>query len=417
MAGGIGDQTILWNYGSALQGAILAEGMTDIVQAGVYDGLVGTKVSPSTIQFSAGSLFIKDSNFNTSKISVRIGFGTVFSASIDIANKKDYLAVRFTYLNSVGNYATVINVGVADLLPTDVILGRAIWDNSSSPTQVSSWDNSARQVTPGELFLQDNAFWVSPGSSPFTVKVSPGVYVAEQGRQSFAGEDNVSIPSAGQYLVCLNRDGNTIAVVQAAASPSLGPGTLPSTHIVLASVTRRSGVSVYNLTEGDITNSFLRFDFSRGKNSDLWDGRHRPIGLGEPVGSLTAVGTDVVTTLLTVGSSAQFLSSATNVPNNSSHWTITAISGGDSATWPKYIAVSPAGAVYNGWTTDGTSISWSRIWNDDRYTKTDTVSLDLPSASKIPSETAVSTALQAQHKTVIETSAPSAPVNGQIWLQ
>jgi hypothetical protein len=237
---------------------------------------------------------------------------------------------------------------------------------------------------------------------------------------------------------------------------------LPSNAVILAQVSRRSDPGVYSITEGDIFNTLSRFDFSRGKNADQWDGVDRPLNLGVAAAALpAALTTDVVTTLTKVGDSGFFGTSAAHTPSASSSWTITLVAGGPASANVRYLALSDTGDVEYFGRLNGASVVWTRVWDDSRY-QLDTTAVLGTSDTKVPSQKAVktyadagdvftlasaasgaatlytpatgtvlgstddghspsikavATAIIAQHQTIIQTGAITPVADGQIWLQ
>lgn len=111
-----------------------------LLPTGIYSGFVLTKLSNSYIQISAGTCSIND---ETAGVSVRIE--TSVEESISVSSLTPYIILRFEWADVQNNYMDMLAVAFLDILPTDIIVGRCVFD-SAGTTLSETFDYTRRSV-------------------------------------------------------------------------------------------------------------------------------------------------------------------------------------------------------------------------------------------------------------------------------
>lgn len=95
----------------------------NIAPVGIYSGGMLTKVGDNLVSVSPFVAYVHASNE-----SLGVKVQTESSVNVDVTNGTPYIICRFSWFNQATNYADIISVGSANLLDTDIIIGRAIFD-------------------------------------------------------------------------------------------------------------------------------------------------------------------------------------------------------------------------------------------------------------------------------------------------
>jgi hypothetical protein len=258
-----GAQIQSFTYQESAEAKIFNRLLATLLPAGIYSGFSLTRLDATHVQVAAGTCFIKDGNNTTDSggnplnVMVRVEFTA--SQTINLDDGVDpgycdpanpYLVLRFGWNDQVNNYANVIAVAFSNnpsetnlgkILPTDIILGKIIFDVASGHSTIS-----LSTSVPFDLTRQSVAF-LPDGQAAFVelrvstseinsqkVYVNAGSINTSIGRMLVAGGDYPSasiIPNtvAGRYdLIWVDVSG-AIQVMQGidAASPVAPPyGTM-----------------------------------------------------------------------------------------------------------------------------------------------------------------------------------------------
>jgi len=311
-----GAQIQSFTYQESAEAKLFNRLLATLLPAGIYDGFSLTRLDATHVQISAGTSFIKDGNNTTDSggnslnIMVRVEFTASQTINLDDGadpgycnSAKPYLVLRFGWNDQVNNYANVVAVAFSNsssetnlgkILPTDIVLGKTIFDVAAGHSTVSLTVSSPFDLTrKSTAFLPDGqAAFVELRVSTSEVNVQK-VYVnsgsinTSIGRKLVAGGDYPSastIPNtvAGRYdLVWVDAAG-TVQIEQGIddASPAAPPyGTkkviaeirrgaaqtdIKGPDIFPVDVTRQGQVSAADIGIADAGGYFTPFTYPSG---------------------------------------------------------------------------------------------------------------------------------------------------------
>lgn len=199
-----GQQKILWKFKTPLDSDYLGQSQQDIISLGVYTGLTVTKIDDTTIEIAPGKIAISDGTY-TSIIEFEA------SHQIPITSSTPYIIVRWEYAQLDVWYADYTTVQQTDLLSTDIIIGRAIF-NGAILTEIKY---QSQNIPNKKLFedLIDNLKVSENNPADMDVLIEPGFIVLSDGnRYEWSTQQSVTIPTAHATLpridlVCVDETG------------------------------------------------------------------------------------------------------------------------------------------------------------------------------------------------------------------
>jgi hypothetical protein len=219
-----------------------------IIPLGVFEGFDVTKVDDITVAISSGVAVIQSNNeSNVVKLK------TDSSANISVDNTKDYVILRHTWSNTIGNnYTDFLSVATGDLLSTDIILGRLEWDT----VVLTAIDETVKNYSPLQTISDRlntlNVIADDPESSSVKV-LKGGELLVNNNIVTVADNDSVSLTSTilGRIdYIYIDTTGSLSVIEGSDAGVPVAPA-IPNDGVVIAKVTR--GASRTTVKGSEIT--------------------------------------------------------------------------------------------------------------------------------------------------------------------
>jgi hypothetical protein len=284
-----GDQTITFDF---LQEAT-AEGFNklayELIPSGIYSGGLLTRSNDITAILAPFTCFAVDA---TRGIGVRVQTASSVTASVSSATP--YIVGRFVWLDVESNYMDVMSVSEGDLLSTDIIFGRAVYE---STTMQSAFDYSQRSFrTLDNVENAATSFKVTP-SDPYdmTVNISSGEAIVNGVYIDYAGGSATLDAVVGNRVDALVlTDAGAIQILK---GDGLTTPLIPLSSLGLALITLTGGKAYIS---GDMINSLNRVKSNIGYDEAYEYYGSSSTYLSGQVGSntsdqLNAVGLDMYT--------------------------------------------------------------------------------------------------------------------------
>ena len=118
-----GNQQITFAYGMRGRSQYFNRINYLIAPQGIYSGGTLTKENTNLISISPFVAFVTAYN---EELSVKIE--TKDTVYLNVSNAESFIIVRYTWLNKEGNFADILAIERSDILETDLMLGRCIYD-------------------------------------------------------------------------------------------------------------------------------------------------------------------------------------------------------------------------------------------------------------------------------------------------
>lgn len=237
-------ETIVTNSTKSLDYA--AEGKAKRVNAmahkvltpGIAEGGTLTYASASSVTVSTFVAYLKD---GTEDISVREE--SLEAYAVTVTANTSYIVLREEWTDTESSFVKIVSCAVGDILPTDVIVGRTIWQGG---TLASVFDYTLRQVAVvPRLDLLETAFQILPTESSTiayskAVEVKPGKAIINGKEVNFTGDFSTTITDTtlGRIdFVCIDENAN-ILVVEGTDSATPVEPVMPLNAIIVGKITR-----------------------------------------------------------------------------------------------------------------------------------------------------------------------------------
>lgn len=293
-----GNQNVIFSYKESGTSENFNRLYYKILKPGIYSGGVLSKSGTNTITISPTTAYIEDNNY---KLGVRVQTTDSVDITVEETNA-EYIVLRYVWSNIEGNYMDVVSVPFSNILATDVIIGKAIYEEGILQ---ETFDYTRRNkgrlnesiVEPDEEVKSnpEDYFFVQAKEPPSNkVIVKEGFILTYQGELIFINEQDsptFSDTVDGRVdLLYINYDG-TIQVQEGTDSSSPTTPMLNGTNgaYVLAKITRGAGESY--ITGNQVTNYNREIAYLNNINLAQLDGvalSGLPLNDGNRVNNLNA---------------------------------------------------------------------------------------------------------------------------------
>jgi len=230
----------------------------NILPLGVFEGFDVTKNSDVEVEISRGTALIQSNNVDNV-----VKLYTSDAQAIAVSDSEDYVVLRHTWSNVTGeNYTDMLAVSTANLLSTDVILTKLVWDG----IVLDGLDITERNVSPLSIIDDKYRSFKVIANDPIdnTVKILKGGEVIV-GNEIRTVSDNISIvvpdTTDGRIDYVYINESGVLALQQGVDSITPSEPDIPDVGIVIAKITR---VGLYTTVDGSMITQFnpyiLRYD-------------------------------------------------------------------------------------------------------------------------------------------------------------
>lgn len=246
-----GNQILNFDYKQPLEAKEFNQLNYKIHPAGIHEGmLLGLTGNNSSVDVAPGSIYILNKVGSSPELGVNIRT-TITDTVTAVSASASYIVCEFEWQDLDNWYMDVVAKGYNDILPNDIILGKADYEGAT----LVGFDYTRRQNVNQQEFYNrknENLQVVSdtPTPSNEVIVQSGAAYV--NGKHLFIADTNIALPTVTDgmiSLVTLDADGNVALINSADQVTPVFPG-FPSDKLVLAIITRGPG-SIINGTDID----------------------------------------------------------------------------------------------------------------------------------------------------------------------
>jgi len=131
-----GNQTLTFKYQQPSTSESFNNLLYNILPTGIYDRGTLSIIDNSTIRVSPIEVLISDSTFEVS-----IKCKTELDVDITVTEPTPYVIMRLEWENTDPNYVDFLSVSFEDLQDTDIILGKAVYENCFLGTRSALMQN------------------------------------------------------------------------------------------------------------------------------------------------------------------------------------------------------------------------------------------------------------------------------------
>lgn len=212
-----GNQKLYFDYKQEIKSQEFNKLSHKLHKNGIYSGGELTKVLDFEIRVQPFTLFHEDDYNN---VSVRIE--TTSFAVCKVSPSTPYIIGRFIWLNTEENYMDIISVSKEEIVSSDLVFGRGIYEGS---TLLNVFDYSERSTANKKYLENLNAFEIkSRETNTVVVSIKNKIFFNGKLIHPFTEKESEEIPNTSQYprkdLITLNTISNNIEIIFGEASDS-----------------------------------------------------------------------------------------------------------------------------------------------------------------------------------------------------
>ena len=208
-----GNQQLAFDFNEDATGKLFNKTQYQLTPSGIYSGFTLSKLSDTYISVSAGLCYIQD---DTSQLGTRVE--TTASQTLPITSVTPYIILRFNWIDALHNYMDILVSDFASIQASDLIVGRAIYENSGT-TMLSTFDYSRKSLFYTNKIKTQNSYLRVSSTEPISnqFSISSGVLNSSKGNLIISGGNypvsGVSNTVNGRYDI-IYIDENGVVQVQ-----------------------------------------------------------------------------------------------------------------------------------------------------------------------------------------------------------
>ena len=159
-----GSQNVSFDYGELGKSEIFNKINYKLVEKGIYEGGLLTRVDDTHIDLSTLLCYVED---NTAEIGVRVSTTEVLN--IEVSSAVPYIILRYVWINTENNYADIIPSTYANILEDDLIIGRCVFTGS---VLSSDFDYSRRSIVFSSASANIDTEFIVTANEPYDSQVN-----------------------------------------------------------------------------------------------------------------------------------------------------------------------------------------------------------------------------------------------------
>jgi len=178
-----GNQQLAFDFNEDATGKLFNKTQYQLTPSGIYSGFTLSKLSDTYISVSAGLCYIQD---DTSQLGTRVE--TTASQTLPITSVTPYIILRFNWIDALHNYMDILVSDFASIQASDLIVGRAIYENSGT-TMLSTFDYSRKSLFYTNKIKTQNSYLRVSSTEPISnqFSISSGVLNSSKGNLIISG--------------------------------------------------------------------------------------------------------------------------------------------------------------------------------------------------------------------------------------
>lgn len=135
-----GQQTIIWKFETPIDSDHLNQLFYKVIKAGVYEGMELIREDDTTVQITAGVMVIQDKDGRPQTLRISTDANTF---AVGVSPAEPVIVWRYQYAKADSVYADIIVTDRPSVLPTDIVLGEALFTGT---TMLETFDSAQRSV-------------------------------------------------------------------------------------------------------------------------------------------------------------------------------------------------------------------------------------------------------------------------------